>query len=72
MRLQCRQMKQRNTGDDEMALSVTVRRGAGIVFGRDGAGGSLGKLRCLIEPYYPEGRQRAAWVGVDECSHFIF
>src|ERR1039457_6150128 len=62
-----------DTSDDEWIRALQQEDAAGIVFGRDGAGGALEQARRADRALLPEGRQRApASGGGADAAHLLF
>src|ERR1035438_4507196 len=62
-----------DTSDDEWIRALRQEDAAGIVFGRDGAGGALEQAMRADRALLPEGRQRApASGGGADAAHLLF
>src|ERR1022692_2099408 len=62
-----------DTGDDEWIRALQQKDAAGIVFGRDGAGGALGQAMRADRALLPDGGERTASgrCGAD-AAHLLF
>src|ERR1019366_1140991 len=62
-----------DTSDDEWIRALQQENAAGIVFGRDGAGGALEQAMRADRALLPEGRQRAPASGCGaDAAHLLF
>src|ERR1039457_6449805 len=62
-----------DTSDDEWIRALQQEDAAGIVFGRDGAGGALEQARRTDRALLSEGRQRAPASGCGaDAAHLLF